>query len=237
MKDLEKRREIITTIFISLNLIILSFFIFIFSISIFDKRRIKEAYVSILSAFRIIQGGGNISPVLGREIKVIPWEPVLDTDPYFGKLANIVDKKGIGIYSYGDFYIVSLKAEAFFSKGSFKLSDKGKKELKLIAKVLKKMKTPIEVQGHTNNIPYRRGRLTNWELSALRALSVMDFLVKEGVKNRIFAYGFGSSRPIYPINTPSGRRKNQRVDIIILKPKAEKNIVKQVNYEGFEFSL
>ena len=99
------------------------------------------------------------------------------------------------------------------------------------------MKTPIEVQGHTSNIPFRRGRLTNWELSALRALSVMDFLVKEGVKNRIFAYGFGSSRPIYPINTPSGRRKNQRVDIIILKPKAEKNIVKQVNYEGFEFSL
>ncbi len=235
----EEKREIVNTIFISLNIIILAFFVFIFSISVFDKRKIKEAYISILTAFRIIEGGGNPSPVLGGSVKAMPWEPVMDADPYFGKLVRkLGESKGIGIYKFGRYYIISMESKLLFPPGSYRLSKKGLKALKAIAEYLKPMKVWIEVDGHTDSIPFKKGRLNNLALSSLRALSVAQFLVKNGIKrSRIFAYGFGGARPIAPNNTPSGRAKNRRVDIVVVVGKKKKRIIKKVKYEEFEFSL
>lgn len=235
----QEKREIVNTVFISLNIIILAFFVFIFSISVFDKRRIKEAYISILTAFRIIEGGGNPSPVLGGSIRAMPWEPVMDADPYFGKLVRkLGENKALGIYKFGRYYIISMRSELLFPPGSYKLSKKGLKTLKAIADYLKPMKVWIEVDGHTDNIPFKKGRLNNLALSSLRALSVARFLIENGIKSdRVFAYGFGSGRPIAPNSTPSGRAKNRRVDIVVVVGKEKKRVIKKVNYEEFEFNL
>ena len=66
--------------------------------------------------------------------------------------------------------------------------------------------------------PELRNRFpSNWELSTARATGVVRYLVAQGVNpNSISAEGFGDSRPVASNDTPQGRGKNRRVEIIIM---------------------
>jgi OOP family OmpA-OmpF porin len=70
----------------------------------------------------------------------------------------------------------------------------------------------VEVDGHTDNC----GRAaTNRRLSQPRAVAIRDDLVSRGVlADRVTARGFGSSRPIAPIDTPEGRAQNRPVGLV-----------------------
>lgn len=81
---------------------------------------------------------------------------------------------------------------------------------------------PVGVEGHTDNVPIARsGWEDNKALSYARAASVVDYLVdRHGIDpSRLTAIGYGEARPIVSNDTPEGRKKNRRVEIIIL-PKA-----------------
>jgi len=73
--------------------------------------------------------------------------------------------------------------------------------------------------GHTDNIPLKKGGQfkTNLQLSMSRAASVADFFLSEGSisPDRISTMGFGEYRPIGTNDTPQGRQKNRRVEIIL----------------------
>ena len=76
----------------------------------------------------------------------------------------------------------------------------------------------IQVEGHTDNLPVKKGQnyLDNWELSTKRALSVLRFLIKQGIKpNRLSASGYGSFQPIDKKNTNVARAKNRRIEMKI----------------------
>jgi chemotaxis protein MotB len=71
--------------------------------------------------------------------------------------------------------------------------------------------------GHTDDVPIKNARYdSNWELSAARGLSVLDFFIKD--KNlppsRFTVGGYGPSRPLISNNTPKNRAINRRVEII-----------------------
>lgn len=73
----------------------------------------------------------------------------------------------------------------------------------------------VEIQGHTNNIPPHKYCDT---LSTQRAKAVAEYLIEKGIQEeRIRFKGWGKRRPIYSNGTPEGRRKNQRVEIKIIK--------------------
>ena len=79
----------------------------------------------------------------------------------------------------------------------------------------------VEVYGFTDNSPIgpmlRRQFSTNRELSLARAVDVVSYMEQKGInRDLISATGYGDERPIAPNDTPAGRRKNQRVEIIIL---------------------
>lgn len=75
----------------------------------------------------------------------------------------------------------------------------------------------IEIGGHTNSTP------PDWycdSLSSMRARAVVGFLVKKGIaQNRLTAKGYGKRNPIATNRTPAGRRRNQRVEVKVLKLK------------------
>ena len=81
---------------------------------------------------------------------------------------------------------------------------------------LKGMDNMIIVEGHTDNVPLAGGRYkNNWELSAARAFSVIDFYIQRGIDpSRLVAYGYGENRPLYPNSTALGRAINRRIEII-----------------------
>jgi chemotaxis protein MotB len=77
----------------------------------------------------------------------------------------------------------------------------------------------IGIEGHTDNVPIKySGWKSNWELSTARALSVLHYL--EDSKNidpkRLSATGYGEFQPVTVNDTPEGRQKNRRVEIVIL---------------------
>jgi chemotaxis protein MotB len=76
----------------------------------------------------------------------------------------------------------------------------------------------IQVEGHTDNIAIHNTVFySNWELSAVRASSVVRMLSESGIADvRLSALGFGATQPISENDTVQGRAKNRRVSIMIL---------------------
>jgi chemotaxis protein MotB len=113
--------------------------------------------------------------------------------------------------------------ELFFDTGKAEIKPEGKKVLRRIGKIL--MKIPdkkVRVEGHTDNIPIGpslKGEYpTNWELSAARAVNVARFLHEEaGIDpRRLSAVAFAQYRPVDSSNTEKGRKKNRRVEIVLV---------------------
>ena len=76
---------------------------------------------------------------------------------------------------------------------------------------------PITIEGHTDNIPINTVSFpSNWELSAVRASSVVRLFVGRGVAAaRLTAAGYGDQRPLDNNDTADGRARNRRVTILI----------------------
>lgn len=85
----------------------------------------------------------------------------------------------------------------------------------LASRLLKQSKVLIRIDGHTDNT----GKVDkNLELSDYRAKSVVEYLISKGVDANIISYkGFGSSKPIESNDTSTGKSKNRRVEISIVK--------------------
>ncbi|SDM54550.1 chemotaxis protein MotB [Daejeonella rubra] len=127
---------------------------------------------------------------------------------------------------------VSLTDKLLFSSGSIIIDDKGKLALQELAKVLKTQpEINISVEGHTDNQRVvNLGQIKdNWDLSVLRATSVVRFLTEtEKIEhNRITATGKGEYQPIEEGTSADIRSRNRRIEIV-LSPKLDElyNLIK-----------
>jgi len=78
---------------------------------------------------------------------------------------------------------------------------------------------PIMVEGHTDNVPIAGSQFpTSWELSTARASAVVRFLIRVGIDRfRLGAAGYANLYPVASNSTESGRSKNRRVEIVLLR--------------------
>jgi chemotaxis protein MotB len=113
---------------------------------------------------------------------------------------------------------VEINASVLFAPGEAKLADETSHALKAVAAVLKGDHHAIQVEGHTDNVPIRNALFpSNWELSAVRASSVVRLFVDNGVlENRLTAVGRGPTHPVGSNDTAEGRLRNRRVAVMIL---------------------
>ncbi len=118
---------------------------------------------------------------------------------------------------------ISLNNELVFQSGSYKLGAKGKDVIIKIAESLKETDLVIDVEGHTDDVPLKASgdMQSNWELSVLRATSIVKILQKQGVSpERIIASGRGEYQPKIKEKTLQARKVNRRIEII-LSPKLD----------------
>jgi chemotaxis protein MotB len=119
---------------------------------------------------------------------------------------------------------VSMSDKLLFKSGSSAVEDKGKDALKLLSEVLdKNPDIDILVEGHTDNVPIKTNVYKdNWDLSVARATSIVRILTADYkiAPTRMTASGKGEFFPKSENDTPEGRAKNRRTEII-LSPKLD----------------
>ncbi|MEN3014240.1 MAG: OmpA family protein [Endomicrobiia bacterium] len=152
---------------------------------------------------------------LGKKIEVTQQQIVEEqTDELSKKLKDIatVEVKEEEI-------VINLPSPVLFDIGKAELKDTALVVLKEVAESLKSITSEIVVEGHTDNTPIYGGKYkSNWELSAARAFSVRDYLIKEGIEEkRISCVGYGEYRPVAPNDTEENKAKNRRIEIKIIK--------------------
>lgn len=114
---------------------------------------------------------------------------------------------------------ISLSDNMLYKSGSYEISDRANETLSKIAKIIMDYKDfEVLIEGNTDNVPISKPNIrNNWDLSALRASSVVQALQNNfGVDpKRLTAGGRGEYNPIASNDTPDGKAKNRRTQIII----------------------
>ena len=114
--------------------------------------------------------------------------------------------------------IIRIREKGSFASGSAELNPAYASVLRDVRNVLLTKPGKILVEGHTDNIPISTGRFrSNWELSTSRAVSVAHELLEGGYLDaeRVQVSGFADTQPLDSNETPEGRARNRRVEIVI----------------------
>jgi chemotaxis protein MotB len=112
---------------------------------------------------------------------------------------------------------VEINASVLFAPGDAVLGPEAVAALRAVASVLAAANFPVTVEGHTDNLPINNYRFpSNWELSAVRASSVVRLFIESGVApGHLTAAGYADQRPVASNNLEAGRARNRRVAIMI----------------------
>jgi chemotaxis protein MotB len=105
-----------------------------------------------------------------------------------------------------------------FAPGDAKLTDASREALSAVAVLLKNDPHEVQVEGHTDDVPIKNPLFpSNWELSSVRASSVVRLFVDSGMAAaRLTAVGHGANMPVASNDTPEGRARNRRVAVTII---------------------
>ena len=139
---------------------------------------------------------------------------------FFGRLRQVLAGRQ-GFTIIGDRFV--FQSEVLFGSGSAELGASGKLGLNTFADVLKEVMTRIpedlpwilQVDGHTDRIPINTPRFpSNWELSAGRAIEVVNYLVTQGIPpERMSATGYGQFQPLDERDDEIAHRRNRRIEL------------------------
>ena len=128
-----------------------------------------------------------------------------------------IDSGVIGIHESPNGLVVSLEEAGFFDSGAAGIRPSALTVLDRIAAVLPE--SELRVEGHTDNVPIHTAQFaSNWELSSSRASSIARLLLvypNVHAENMSVA-GYAEFHPAASNDTPEGRARNRRVDIVLL---------------------
>jgi chemotaxis protein MotB len=161
---------------------------------------------------------------LGQRLNVALAKRVQELSRYrsdfFGELRKILgDRDDIQIV--GDRFV--FQAEVFFASGSAEVNPDGKLELDKLAVAIQQLDKQIpseinwvlRIDGHTDIHPIATPTFpSNWELSSARAISVVKYLMIQGVPaKRLVAAGFGEFQPLVEGTAEADLRRNRRIEL------------------------
>jgi chemotaxis protein MotB len=129
-----------------------------------------------------------------------------------GKMEITLEPRGL---------VLSLREAAFFPPGEDAIAPATYPIMEKIAEAIRKLSNPVRLEGHTDSNPIHTSRFrSNWELSAARAIAVLELLAGrfDLPRSRMAVAGYAETVPVASNDTPEGRARNRRVDIVILNP-------------------
>ncbi len=139
-------------------------------------------------------------------------------------MASLINQRMVSINQTRRGVVIDISASTLFRTGEAALQPGTLDVLRQVAAVLSKEDQPIEVEGHTDDIPIMTAQFpSNWELSSARASSVVRMLIDNGVAaKRLAVVGLASNQPLVSNDSPENRARNRRVTITIVSPDIER---------------
>ena len=205
--------------------LLLVFFVVMYSISQADLAKFRQVASSLRAAFNL---DVLTAPPPGQSM-VTP----LEQDPRFNAYLSVraqvaslftrlgLDRQGAEVELTSEGIVIHLSDAILFPPGQADLRPEAQRVLDGIAAIIEPLPNPIRVEGHTDSTPPPPGSYPdNWELSAMRAVNTVRYLTDVAglPPQRLSAAGYGEFRPRASNETVEGRRKNRRVDIVIVQP-------------------
>ncbi len=173
-----------------------------------DRNRTSEAQVADL--------GKRLNMALAQKVQELSKY----RSEFFGRLRQILSQRS-DILVVGDRFV--FQAEVLFPKGSADLNEAGKVEMLKLADALRQLEREIpgdiawvlRVDGHTDVDPIQSPQFkSNWDLSAARAITVVNFLIAQGVQPKhLVAAGFGEFQPLVEGDSEDAKSENRRIEL------------------------
>jgi len=165
---------------------------------------------------RIADLGSRLNTALAQRVKELSEY----RSEFFGKLKEVIGNRD-DIKIIGDRFV--FQSEVLFESGEANIGIEGQRQLAklsvaiqdLIDEIPTEINWILRIDGHTDTIPIRNSRFqSNWELSASRAISVVEFLIRTGIPaNRLAATGRGEFMPLDAEKNEEAYKKNRRIEI------------------------
>jgi chemotaxis protein MotB len=223
--------------------LLFAFFVVLFASAYRDKQAIIRVSHAIQQGFQtmgVFAGGSDKTAIAysgvavespeaapGKEGKIGTGEPpLLPTADLLELRRQLQAAMGVELKNHEieinvtpEGFVISLKELGFFDSGQAELMPGAAEKIKRIAKILMQHHLELRVEGHSDNQPIHNEQFhSNWELSTARAMSVLQILVDGSGYDpqKVSIAGYGQYRPIADDTTAEGRRKNRRVDLVVL---------------------
>jgi chemotaxis protein MotB len=173
------------------------------------------------------------TPIITRDVQVKNLPPALtqaverraeQLQSAYQKLVKLLGgmiregKVRVSLQSLG--VVIDINTVLLFDSGKAELTPQALGLVDEVAGVIKEMPYPIQVNGFTDNRPVHTEQFrSNWDLSAARAIAVVERLAADGIDPRtLVGAGYGEYHPVASNDTPDGMAANRRVSIVIVSP-------------------
>lgn len=192
--------------------LLFAFFVVLFAASESDAGKAKLVSAALSRALHSMASAP--APELSKPPDLTPslhaLEDDLAQDVRDGRVRLSLEQRGL---------VVTLEDTAFFPPGDDHIEPTAYETFQKVAEAVGKLRNPVRVEGHTDSKPIHNGRFhSNWELSAARAVAVLNLLQNRyGIEaERLSAAGYADTEPIQTNETEEGRSRNRRVDLVMV---------------------
>lgn len=223
--------------------LLFAFFVVMYAVSLVNEGMYRVLSDSIVSAFHRNSGASGEAPtsIIPRGSAILfpliaPRKPVIvpiqkpaelkhETREKMRNMAQeihdvlspLIQNGQVRITENARGITLDINANVLFQPGDALLSVEAVHALSAVARILAKTDFSITVEGHTDNTPIATPQFpSNWELSGVRASSVVRLLIDHGVSpTQLTVIGYADQRPLADNDSPEHRARNRRVAITI----------------------
>lgn len=230
-EDIESEGGEWLTTLADLSMLLLVFFVLLYSMSTIDTEKFSDTFTSVTKALQGKMDKLATSKITREEAGVLIDQALMRRQiiesqrKVFADVKTLQTKKGVeGIVSanFEDGVItIRVPGNVMFKPGEVVMSPRGVHLLTTLKDFfIQHRDQEIKILGYTDNTrPSPNSRFKdNWEISALRAVNVLRELLKMGIEpTRLTATGLAYLNPIYPNTTDEYRAQNRRVEFKLEK--------------------
>lgn len=226
--------------FSDMTTLLLTFFVLLFTFAQIDLVKFRMVLGSIKEAFGVqrVTQKGQFPTAENTPFQVFEYQKLDSVIEMFYRQAKIYKElqkafknvPGVEILVSERGIVVRAEDKIFFDLGKADIKPEAYPFLEKMADIIKEFpEYKVGIEGHTCDLPIHNVRFpSNWELSAVRATTVLRYFVSQGIEpKRLKAIGYADTKPLLPNTSEANRSKNRRVEFVFSVETEEQTFTRQ----------